>query len=81
MRIGTFNVRGINGKADVVQKLVDSIELDVIGLTETWARPTDRFILPMTYEALTVEPTGNMRRGNAGIALAKKSNIEGDTVL
>ena len=32
MIIGTFNVRGLNGKADLVQKLVDSTKLDVRGL-------------------------------------------------
>ena len=35
----------------------------------------------MNYEALPIEPTGNRRRGNAGIALAWKPTIEGETVL
>ena len=81
MRICTFNVRVLNGKPDLVQKLVDSTNLDIIGLTETWARPTDRFILPVKHEALSIEPTGHRRRGNAGIALAWKSIVEGETVL
>ena len=41
MRVGTFNVRGLSGKVDLVQKLIESSKLDVIGLTETWARPSD----------------------------------------
>ena len=53
MRIGTFNVRGLSGKVDLVQKLIDTSKLDVIGLTETWARPTDSFVLPMANEALS----------------------------
>ena len=80
MRIGAFNVPGLNGKADLLQKLVDSTRLDVIGLTVTRAHPTDRFIIPMTHEALTVEPTGNRCRRNAGISLAWKTGIEEETV-
>ena len=76
MRIGTVYVRDLNGEAELVQKLIDSTHLYVIGLTEIWARPTDRFILPMTYKALTFEPTGNRRRGNAKIVLAWKPTIE-----
>ena len=81
MRTVKLNVRGLNGKAELVHTLVDSTHLDAIGLTETWARPTDRFILPMTYEALTAEPTENRRRGNARMALTWEPNIEGETVI
>ena len=64
-----------------MQKIIDSTHLDVICLTEIWARSTDRFILPMTFEALTVEPTGNRSRENAGIALAWIPDIEVEMVF
>ena len=81
MRIGTFNVRDLSGKVDLVQKLVESRKLDVIGHTEIWSRPTDSFVLPMSYEALSVEPTGNHSRGNAGVALAWKLELEQETLM
>ena len=62
IRIGTFNIRGLSGKVDLVQKLIDSKKLDVVGLTKIWDRLTDSVVLPMAYEALYVEPTGNRKR-------------------
>jgi exonuclease III len=76
MRIGTFNVRGLSGKADLVQKLFDDIDLDVIGLTETWMRPFDRFLLPLEYSAISLPQTGGLSRGRGGIALAYRPGMD-----
>jgi len=81
IRIGTYNVRGLSGKADLVQKLFDNTELDVIGLTETWQRPTDRFLLPLQYSAIALEQPGRLNQGNGGIALACRQGLSLEVVL
>ena len=77
MRIATYNVQSLSGKAELVERLVQSTGLDIIGLTETWMRPTDRFLLPMQYEAVTLDPPGRCNRGEGGIALAWKVGVKG----
>lgn len=76
MRVATYNVRGLSGKADLVQHLWDTVQLDIIGLTETWMRPTDRFLLPLKYETIALEPAGNRHRGEGGKALAYRGDAE-----
>ena len=74
MRIATYNVRGLAGKADLVQKLWDETRLDILGLTETWLRPTDRFPLPLQYEGICLERDGRRHRTHGGIALAFRNS-------
>ena len=81
MRIGTFNVRDLHDEAGIVQKIVDYTHPNVIGLAETWARPTDRFILAIKHESLSIRPTGSTGSGNAGIPLAWKPKIQGEKAL
>lgn len=80
MRFCTFNVRGLSGKAELVQKLFDDNNIDIIGLTETWQRPTDRFLLPLDYTAVTIPPSGGRNRGTGGIALAYKPGLDIEVV-
>lgn len=68
IRIATYNTRGLSGKADLVMQLWSELKLDVLGLTETWLRPEDRFLLPLPYDAISI-PLGGRRRGHGGIAI------------
>eukprot|EP00171_Calliarthron_tuberculosum_P009460 IDg9460t1 len=55
--------------------------LDIIGITETWMRPYDRFLLPLNYEAATLDPKGTWTRGYGGVSLAYKTGIAMETEL
>lgn len=81
MRIATYNVSGIGTKADMVLRLWNTLGLDLLGLTETWMRPTDRFLLPLPHEAIALECTGNRYRSFGGVALARKPGIPSVTVF
>lgn len=50
-------------------KLWKEKELDILTLTETWQRPTERIHIPLKYESITLPPTGTRRRGNGGVAI------------
>ena len=62
----------------------NALYIDLIGLTETWQRPQDRFVLPLQYEAVTVPPVGQQWRGHKGVALALWHTVNyrrGDTSI
>jgi len=60
----------------MIMDLWNELGLDVLGLTETWQRPLDRFVLPLQYEAITKEPMGNRNRGHSGAAIAINNDTE-----
>ena len=72
MRIGTFNVRGLAGEADLVEEWWDRNNLACIGVTETWLRPTDRAPLTMCTESVALPLRGQQRRGHGGVLLGHK---------
>lgn len=57
--------------------LVNGQSLDILGLTETWQRPHDRFVLPLEYIALTSPVAGNRYRGHAGVAMTFREGLLG----
>lgn len=76
MSIGTLNLRILIAKVDLVQNLFHSAKLDVIGITQTWQRPTDRLLQPLEYESFTVLLVSNGNRGNSRIDLASRNQDE-----
>ncbi len=70
VRIAAYNIIGISGKSKHIMDFYNALDIDVIGLTETWQLPEDCFVLPLQYEAGTVPPVKQQWRGHKGVALA-----------
>lgn len=49
-------------------ELWKTMRVDVLGLTEALQWPTYRFLIPLTYEEISLPPIGNRYRGNVCVA-------------
>lgn len=67
LRISAYNIRGLKGKMNIIQKLQE--QTDVLGLCETWCRQTDHEVLEQMDEHVCTEPPHRQCRGFGGIAI------------
>ncbi len=75
IRVATYYINAISGKSRQIMDFCNALNIDVVGLTETWLRPPDRFVLPQQYEAVTVPPVGQQYRGHKEVALAVRHTV------
>ncbi len=70
IRVATYNINGMSGKSKHIMDFFYALDIDVIGLTETWQRPQDSFVLPLQYETLIIPLVGQQWRGHKVVDLA-----------
>ena len=72
--IGTFNIRGLSGNVEAVEKIINTYRLQILAITETWMRPMDAVPLPYRTESICLAPPGQRYRGQGGITLVLQPN-------
>ena len=73
--LGTFNIRGLSGNVEAVEKIINTYKLQILAITETWMRPMDAVPLPYRTESICLAPTNQRYRGQGGITLVLQPNI------
>lgn len=76
LRVGTFNVRGLIGNEEEIQRLWIERDLDVLAVTETWLRPEKTMPLGLRHESVRLRPPSPHGRGVGGVSLILKQGIE-----
>lgn len=81
MRLVLYNACGLSGKAEMVHRVWEGQRADILCLTETWCRPTDRLLLQMPADSVAVGLAQGQWRGHGGVAFGARAGVRWRTLF